>query len=134
QGGLRGHLRGPEPARLGGDPTGRDRADRPRMSTPIPVDRAVLDQVVRGEHGDPHSVLGPHAGPDGVTVRVLKPLARSVAVRHDGRETPLTHEHGGIWAGVLPHSGAAVPDYRVVVDHGLGPVTLDDPYRFLPTL
>jgi 1,4-alpha-glucan branching enzyme len=104
-------------------------------STPAvhPVAPEQLAQVVRGEHGDPHAVLGPHPHDGGVTVRVLKPLASSVVVRHDGTETRLEHEYEGIWAGVLPVSD--VPDYRVAVSYdGAEPIVVDDPYRFLPTL
>ncbi|HET8961051.1 GlgB N-terminal domain-containing protein, partial [Nocardioides sp.] len=55
------------------------------MTTPmnpgvLPVPREELDQIVRGEHGHPHAVLGAHPHDGGVTVRVLKPLASSVAV------------------------------------------------------
>ena len=40
---------------------------------PVPADE--LDQVIRGEHGHPHGVLGPHPHGGEVTIRVLKPLA-----------------------------------------------------------
>ena len=91
-----------------------------------------LDQVVNGEHGHPHHVLGPHVHEGGVTVRALKPLASSVTVVHAGGETPLTHEHAGIWVGRL--DVADVPDYRLAVAYDGPATTLDDPYRFLPTL
>lgn len=98
---------------------------------PVPTDE--LDQLVRGEHGSPHAVLGPHPHEGGVTVRVLRPLATSVTIRHGGAETPLEHEHEGVWVGVLPV--ADVPDYRIAVAYDEGsPVVVDDPYRFLPTL
>ena len=97
---------------------------------PVPVD--LLDQLVLGRHGDPHSILGAHPHDGGVTVRVLRPLATSVVVRHDGTETPLDHEHEGVWVGVLPV--VEVPDYRVAVAYGDDTVVVDDPYRFLPTL
>jgi 1,4-alpha-glucan branching enzyme len=97
-----------------------------------PVDTAELDQITRGEHGHPHAVLGAHPHDGGVTVRVYKPLASSVEIRHGDGATSLTHEHDGIWAGVLPV--AEVPDYRVAVAYGDEPLVLDDPYRFLPTL
>jgi 1,4-alpha-glucan branching enzyme len=114
--------------------------DRPTPSTspsapppsPAPVNRGELDQIVRGDHGHPHAVLGPHVHEGAVTVRVLKPLAERVAIRHGGADTVLEHEHGGIWVGVV--AGESVPDYRVVVDYGYGELLLDDPYRFLPTL
>ena len=87
------------------------------MSEIHPIDRGELELVLRGEHGHPHAVLGPHPHDGGVTVRVFKPLAASVVVRWtvDGEtsETPLTHEHDGIWVGVLPV--AEVPDYRLAV-------------------
>jgi len=101
----------------------------------MPVNRGELDQLVRGDHGHPHAVLGPHVYEGAVTVRVLKPLAERVVVRHAAGETALEHEHGGIWVGVVPAgTDESVPDYRVVVDYGHGELVLDDPYRFLPTL
>ncbi|KQW52582.1 glycogen branching protein [Nocardioides sp. Root1257] len=107
------------------------------MTTPAgpaiqPVSATELDQVVRGEHGNPHGVLGPHPHEGAVTVRVLRPLASSVEVRWDGGSVDLSHEHEGIWVGVVPLPD--VPDYRVATSYGAEPVVLDDPYRFLPTL
>ncbi len=102
----------------------------PTTTHPVPLEE--LDLIVRGEHGSPHSVLGPHPHDGGVTVRVLRPLATSVVVRHGGTETPLEHEHEGIWTGVLPV--AEVPDYRLAVAYNGPAIVVDDPYRFLPTL
>jgi 1,4-alpha-glucan branching enzyme len=101
------------------------------------VPTSEIDQLARGEHGQPHAILGPH--PDGgtVTFRVYKPLARTVnVITSDGARVPLEHEHEGVWAGVAPSTSdqADVPDYRVEVDYGQGAITVDDPYRFLPTL
>ena len=95
-------------------PSGHDPAPRP-----VPVEE--LDQLVRGEHGHPHAVLGPHLHDGAVTVRVLRPLASRVSVTGDFGEVALTHEHEGVWVGVLPV--AEVPDYLLAVA-----------YRFLPTL
>jgi len=39
----------------------------------LPVADSELSQVVRGEHGNPHGVLGPHPHDGAVTLRVLKP-------------------------------------------------------------
>ena len=45
------------------------------MTTTVkPVDRHELELLIRGEHGQPHTILGPHPHEGGVTVRVLKPL------------------------------------------------------------
>ena len=70
-----------------------------------------------------------------MTVRVFKPLARAVAVRHgDGTAYELAHEHEGVWVGVLlgRRRRARLPrrgDLR-----RRAPARVDDPYRFLPTL
>ena len=98
---------------------------------PVPADE--LDQLVRGEHGHPHAVLGPHVHDGAVTVRALKPLAQSVTVMVGDDRHELSHEHEGVWVGVLPL--ADVPDYRLHVTYEAGPpLDLDDPYRFLPTV
>ncbi|MFC6286649.1 1,4-alpha-glucan branching protein GlgB [Nocardioides sp. GCM10027113] len=103
------------------------------MTTSVmPVDHHELDLLVRGEHGHPHAILGPHPHEGSVTVRVLRPLASSVSVVHGGKETRLEHEYEGIWVGVLP--GDEVPDYRVRVAYDGPSHDVDDPYRFLPTL
>ncbi|MEO9323553.1 1,4-alpha-glucan branching protein GlgB [Nocardioides sp. C4-1] len=106
----------------------------PTGPAPLAVPRGELDQVVRGDHGHPHAILGPHPHDDGsaVTFRALKPLAESVVVRFGDTDVRLEHEHGGIWAGAAAISD--IPGYRLVVDYGQGEVEVDDPYRFLPTL
>ena len=96
-----------------------------------------LELLVHGGHGHPHAILGPHTNDGTVTVRVFRPLAKTVRVTYDGPKgkkssVDLDHEYSGIWVGELPV--ADVPDYRVEVDYGQGATTRDDPYRFLPTL
>ncbi len=92
-----------------------------------------------GASHDPHAVLGAHPGPDGVVVRTLRPLARSVTVvLADGRRFPASHLHEGVFGATLPVT--EVPSYRLAVAYSgpggaAGPeTTVDDPYRFLPTL
>jgi 1,4-alpha-glucan branching enzyme len=102
------------------------------MSAVLPVSREELDLLVRGEHGHPHAVLGPHPHEGAVTVRVLRPLASSVVVTYGEERVSLDHEHEGVWAGVLPI--AEVPGYRLEVAYDGPATTVDDPYRFLPTL
>ena len=99
-----------------------------------PIERSELERLIAGTHHDPHGVLGPHPYDGAVTVRTLKPLASSVIVEmDDGSSVELRHEFEGVWVGVLPT--AKVPDYRIRVTYGDGiEHTLDDPYRFLPTL
>ena len=101
--------------------------------------RAAIDAIVVAGSHDPHAVLGAHPGPDGVVVRTLRPLAESVTVvLADGRRFPASHLHEGVFAATLPVT--EVPDYRLAVAYP-GPggaagleTTVDDPYRFLPTL
>jgi 1,4-alpha-glucan branching enzyme len=73
-----------------------------------------IDRIVGGQHHDPHSVLGAHPGPDGITVRTLRPLAATVAVvLPDGRRFPMHHVHQGVFETVLPSGD--IPDYRIAV-------------------
>ncbi|MGH3443887.1 MAG: GlgB N-terminal domain-containing protein, partial [Nocardioidaceae bacterium] len=103
------------------------------MPTPLPVRKEELDQLVDGRHGDPHSILGAHPHAGAVTVRVFRPLAESVSVLHGGATVPLSHEHNGVWAGVL--DVPEPPDYRLEVTYPGGPPRrCDDAYRYLPTL
>src|ERR687891_671508 len=73
----------------------------PRTSAVRPVPTEELDLLVRGEHGHPHAVLGPHPHDGAVTVRVLKPLASSVVVAY-GEERVDLHlinegRHENLW-------------------------------------
>ncbi|HET7174147.1 MAG TPA: 1,4-alpha-glucan branching protein GlgB [Nocardioidaceae bacterium] len=106
---------------------------RPDVPVPQAVAVADLGRITDGTHPSPHDVLGPHAAAGRVTVRTLRPLAKSVTVLVDGRAHPMRHEHEGIWVGVL--SQPAVPDYRLRVEYDGAPAqVVDDPYRFLPTV
>ncbi len=103
-----------------------------------------IDRIVAGHHHDPHSILGAHPGPDGITVRALRPLATTVTVvTSDGRRYPMRHVRQGVFEAVLPPGD--IPDYRLAVSYATpdvgdgayptGTETLtDDPYRHLPTL
>jgi 1,4-alpha-glucan branching enzyme len=102
------------------------------MTEVLPIDRTELDRLILGEHRHPHDILGGHRHDGGITVRAYKPLASSVAVRAAEVDTPLHHEHDGIWVGTL--ATADVPDYRLVVRYDAEDQFHDDPYRFLPSL
>jgi 1,4-alpha-glucan branching enzyme len=95
-----------------------------------------LDTLVRREHSNPHTVLGAHPEGDGVVVRVLRPSARTVSVvLADGATVELEQIHpGGVFEGVI--DGASLPlSYRLELDYGPGGTfTVEDPYRFPPTL
>jgi 1,4-alpha-glucan branching enzyme len=122
------------------------RAGGPSSAEPPPAPaalddglRAEIELIAAGASHDPHAVLGAHPGPEGVVVRALRPLARTVTVvLADGRRFPASHLHGGVFAATVPV--AEVPGYRIAVTYpgpggGEGAETVaDDPYRFLPTL
>lgn len=103
-----------------------------RGPSPVTVDPDTLRAVAAGTHHEPHAVLGPHRTPNGVVVRTLRPLADAVVIVTPTGRTPAEHEQDGIWTAVLPDSD--VPDYRIEVTYGADTSTVDDPYRFLPTI
>ncbi|MFW7413571.1 1,4-alpha-glucan branching protein GlgB [Demequina sp. SO4-18] len=91
---------------------------------------SALREIAAGTHHEPHAVLGPHVGDDGVTVRVLRPLASEVRIETLDGAFDAVHEHEGVWRADLP--GDEAPDYRVHVTYDAEPLVQDDPYRFLP--
>jgi 1,4-alpha-glucan branching enzyme len=95
-----------------------------------------IEQLVSGQHHNPHSILGAHPGPDGVVVRALRPLARSVIlILDDGARLPMTHLYQGVWEVIVPLE--KVPDYRIATAYspdGDDETVADDPYRYLPLL
>ena len=101
----------------------------------MPLSVHELGSAATGSYHDPHSVLGAHSYEGAVTVRTLKPFAHAVEVlTPDGEAHPMVHEYDGIWAVALDRPG--LPSYllRVTWTEGEEPVTLEEPYRFLPTL
>ncbi|MHC6219372.1 1,4-alpha-glucan branching enzyme [Arthrobacter sp. MMS24-S77] len=119
----------------GKEMTGSARTERPRV--PLYVDAATLGRVAAGAHHAPHSVLGAHLDDHGhVTIRTVKHLAESVTVVTEAGSTPMTHETDGVWVAVLePLQHGHVPDYRLEVVYGdSAPITVNDPYHYLPTV
>jgi 1,4-alpha-glucan branching enzyme len=95
-----------------------------------------LERLVRREHANPHGVLGAHPADGGVVIRAFRPAAAAVrAATASGETVELEQVHpGGVFEGIL--TGAELPvSYRLEVDYGeSGTITVDDPYRFLPTI
>lgn len=88
-------------------------------------------QIADGAHHDPHSVLGWHPSDGSVTVRVLRPLAKSVSIEFAGGQLALDHVEHGIWAV----NSRDIPREYLVRARYDGPDWLTgDPYRFTPTL
>ena len=84
-----------------------------------------------------HLGIGKHA--DTATIRVLRPLAKSVTILTQDGEYPMTHEYNGVFVVTVPASGTkkqpTIPDYRVRTEWESGAVLIeDDPYRYMPTV
>jgi 1,4-alpha-glucan branching enzyme len=102
-----------------------------------------IDRLTAGHSHDPHAVLGAHAGPRGIAIRALRPLAKSVtAILPDGSRHPMPHLHQGVFSVTLPDNVTTVPDYRLEVSYdtpgsdtpAASARAQDDPYRYLPTV
>jgi 1,4-alpha-glucan branching enzyme len=94
------------------------------------------DQLITRRHANPHAYLGVHPENGSVVVRTFRPAAAKVeVVTPDGTHAALDQVHpGGVFEGHL--KGLKAPfDYQLEVDYGeSGTITIDDPYRFLPTI
>ncbi len=120
------------PAPAGGiEPTG----ERPSLGE---VGEEDLRAVVEGWSHDPHGILGAHRAGEAWVVRTLRPDAVSVAVLdEDGARYEAREVHaGGIHEAALPRQPG---DYRIEVEYpdgegGTTRHTVDDPYRWMPTL
>ncbi|MFG1923540.1 1,4-alpha-glucan branching protein GlgB [Cryptosporangium sp. NPDC048952] len=103
----------------------------------LSVSRTELDQLIRGEHHNPHGILGVHRLEDGRwVVRTLRPEAAVVTLVSGDERREMTRIHDG---GVFAIDFAEQPtDYRLEVKYEHGPGhgahLVDDPYRWLPTL
>ncbi|MGH6918138.1 MAG: 1,4-alpha-glucan branching enzyme, partial [Geminicoccaceae bacterium] len=94
---------------------------------------AAIDALVRGDHGDPFALLGPHRDDDGqLLVRTFQPQAERVWVLDEAGHTlaELSREHpNGLFAGALGKRPAPFV-YRLRVEVAGQPLELHDPYRF----
>ncbi|WP_206340319.1 1,4-alpha-glucan branching protein GlgB [Blastococcus litoris] len=123
-------------------PAAADDAGAPAGGTGAAATRQVTDEelraIVEGWSHDPHGILGAHRAGDGWVVRTLRPDAVSVAVvDEDGTRYEARQLHaGGIHEAELPQQPG---DYRIEVVYpdgqgGQNTFTVDDPYRWMPTL
>ena len=106
---------------------------------PGSLDPAAIEALVRGNHGDPFGVLGPHPdGAGGLVVRTFQPHAGRVwlidaASGRSAGEMSRAHAEG-LFVGTVPDREAPFP-YRLRLEIGGGnTVEIDDPYRFPPIL
>jgi 1,4-alpha-glucan branching enzyme len=97
-------------------------------------DQAAMEALVAGRHGDPFSVLGPHAGTVGLSIRVFAPTAHEVEVIGTKGQVlgSLEKLHdAGFFAGVV---NAAGEGYRLRLRRDRAQWEEDDPYRYPPVL
>jgi len=93
-----------------------------------------LAALLGGRHRDPFAILGPHAVPGGVAIRVLRPGADGVEV-HAGRNVhSLTRrDPAGFFEGLLPPQRGTLA-YHLRITEGDVTEDLPDPYAFGPSL
>jgi 1,4-alpha-glucan branching enzyme len=112
------------------------------MSMPLQEE---IERLVRGEHHEPHRLLGAHPEAGQIRVRAWRPGAHKVSVVSDGERAVMERIHpAGLFEGSLPVPGPGgavaegvpgrIPAYQLEVSDGDRVVTLEDPYRFPPTL
>ncbi len=108
-------------------------AERAAASEPPVADHGGLDALVRGEAHDPHGILGAHPENGHTVVRTLRPGATSVTLlAGDARHDMAQLHPGGVHGVTVP---GEVGGYRLEVAYPSGDTfTVDDPYRWLPTL
>jgi 1,4-alpha-glucan branching enzyme len=96
-----------------------------------------LTNFLRGDHGAPFDLLGPHASADGLTVRHFRPYAVAVhlLLEGTGERLPMTClDKAGLYEITLPDAG---PDtrYRVEITWQNGEtLEVHDPYASYPPL
>ena len=97
------------------------------------VSREETERLLAGLHHDPHSVLGYHPGPEATIVRAFQPAAERAWILSGDSELAMERvDPAGIFEVALP--AGSLPDYRLRLENREGGWTIDDAYRFLPTL
>src|SRR3954452_24829190 len=94
------------------------------------------EKLISRTHANPHGYLGAHPDNGSVGIRTFRPAGAKVEVgAPDGTHAALECVHpGGVFEGRI--KGAKLPlAYQLEVDYGeSGTITIEDPYRFLPTI
>ncbi len=102
---------------------------------PLAPSEADVERLKRGEHHDPHAVLGAHAVTGGTLVRAFHPDATGASlVLPDVTPIPMADLGNGLWAVLVPDVTPPLA-YRLRFTYPDGnDWERDDPYRFLPTV
>src|SRR5581483_1928522 len=95
-----------------------------------------IERLLKLEHSDPHSILGAHPGPDGVTIRAWRPDADGISVVENdaSRWQMAPRNEDGLFEVRIADRQQVFP-YKLCVKYPNGiAATIHDPYRFLPTI
>ena len=94
--------------------------------------RDEVDRIVGGSHHDPHAVLGAHQAAGEAVVRALHPAAGRAFLEVGKKSIEMDRLHDD---GLFEARLEEVPDsYRISFENADGRWTVEDPYRFTPTL
>ncbi|UCJ15991.1 1,4-alpha-glucan branching protein GlgB [Pseudomonas sp. MM211] len=94
------------------------------------IDRAAIESLIRGEHGDPFSILGPHEFAHGLTIRTYLPGALGVELIHAvSGETLGSLEQSSVPGLFSIRVEQRVP-YRYRINWSSGVQETEDPYAF----
>ena len=82
------------------------------MTTALPTEE--FARLSRGEHHDPHAILGAHHAPGGTVIRAFHPDATGAElVAPNGGTQPMERVNEGLWAGVVADLAPGQFRYRV---------------------
>lgn len=99
------------------------------------ISHAELQRVRDGAHFNPHAILGAHPENGSLTIRALRPDARTVTLIYQGQRYPMTQEIPGIWAANIPYEPATpIPFYQFETLYEDSEVISPDAYIFFPTI
>src|SRR5687767_3610960 len=100
--------------------------------TPLAVPAEELARLARGEHHDPHAILGTHPAVGGTVVRAFHPDATGAElVAPTGAAAAMEPLGHGTWAGFVPDLAPGQFSYRVRFGFPDGNAwAREDPYRF----
>ena len=97
---------------------------------------ADVERLIGLRHSDPHSILGAHPGPAGVTIRAFRPGANEVSVVAGAADAwrMARIDQRGLFEVLIKDRTDVFP-YQLRARYAGGEVvTVRDPYAFLPTI
>ncbi len=97
------------------------------------TDPAALEAIVKGEHGDPFSVLGKHPCKEGWEVRIFAPGADAAEIEDEaGARRPMAQLHeAGVFGAMLTKQPGR---YSIIARNTAAEWRFIDPYQFGPIL